>query len=215
MFSTPNQLLNAYVKFTDAELDSPSVPASLMEITVDGTAYTVIGTPNSIQRVSDLIEAINNSAAGDHITANVTYNEEKSTYQVTLTANSSSISSITVANNSSLIAGSHSMLIMDDIDNAIGENPLFKHHSYNQYVYVGYGGSFKQLRYNASIGMEGIWAKAGEASYSYFRPRGNVSMTWIANKHNSVRLSYQLTNMAPNVAYLNPYNTSTDSLFVS
>lgn len=104
---------------------------------------------------------------------------------------------------------------MDDIDNAIGENPLFKHHSYNQYVYVGYGGSFKQLRYNASIGMEGIWAKAGEASYSYFRPRGNVSMTWIANKHNSVRLSYQLTNMAPNVAYLNPYNTSTDSLFVS
>lgn len=119
------------------------------------------------------------------------------------------------ANNSSLIAGSHSTLIMDDIDNAIGENPLFKHHSYNQYVYVGYGGSFKQLRYNASIGMEGIWAKAGEASYSYFRPRGNVSMTWIANKHNSVRLSYQLTNMAPNVAYLNPYNTSTDSLFVS
>lgn len=99
------------------------------------------------------------------------------------------------ANNSSLIAGSHSTLIMDDIDNAIGENPLFKHHSYNQYVYVGYGGSFKQLRYNASIGMEGIWAKAG-ASYSYFRPRGNVSMTWIANKHNSVRLSYQLTNMA-------------------
>ena len=119
------------------------------------------------------------------------------------------------ANSSSLIAGSHSTLIMDDINNAIGENPLFKHHSYNQYVYVGYGGSFRQLRYNASIGMEGIWAKAGEANYSYFRPRGNVSMTWIANKRNSVRLSYQLANSAPSVAYLNPYNTSTDSLFIS
>ena len=55
------------------------------------------------------------------------------------------------ANNSSLIAGSHSTLIMDDINNAIGENPLFKHYNYNQYVYVGYGGSLKHLHYNASI----------------------------------------------------------------
>ena len=119
------------------------------------------------------------------------------------------------ANNSSLIAGSRSTLIMDDINNTIGENPFFKHHSYNQYVYVGYGSSMKHLRYNASVGMEGIWAKAGDANYNYFRPRGNVSVTWVANHHNSIRLSYQLTNTAPNVAYLNPYNTSTDSLFVS
>lgn len=119
------------------------------------------------------------------------------------------------ANNSSLIAGSHNTLIMDEINNAIGENPIFKHYSYNQYVYVGYGGSLKHLHYNASIGMEGIWAKAGDANYNYFRPRCNTSITWVANKHNSVRLSYQLSNTAPNVAYLNPYNTSTDSLFVS
>lgn len=119
------------------------------------------------------------------------------------------------SNNSSLIAGSRSSLIIDDIKNTTGENPLFKHRSYNQYVYVGYGSSLKHLRYNASVGMEGIWAKAGDADYSYFRPRGNASVTWVANGHNSVRLSYQLTNAAPNVAYLNPYNTSTDSLIVS
>ena len=90
-----------------------------------------------------------------------------------------------------------------------------RHHNYNQYMYVGYGGSCKFLRYNASIGLEGIWAKAGEVSYCYFRPRGNVSTTWFVNSHNSVRLSYRLTNTAPNVAYLNPYNTSIDSLLVS
>ena len=118
-------------------------------------------------------------------------------------------------NYGSLIAGSRSTLVMDEINNEIGENPLFKHHNYNQYVYVGYGGSYKFLRYNASIGLEGIWAKAGEVSYNYFRPRGNVSTTWVINSHNSVRLSYRLTNTAPNVAYLNPYNTSTDSLLVS
>ena len=119
------------------------------------------------------------------------------------------------ANNGSLIAGSRSTLVMDEINNLMGKNPLFKHHNYNQYMYVGYGGSCKFLRYNASIGLEGIWAKAGEVSYCYFRPRGNVSTTWVVNFHNSVRLSYRLTNTAPNVAYINPYNTSTDSLLVS
>ncbi len=119
------------------------------------------------------------------------------------------------ANNGSLIAGSRSTLVMDDINNVVGENPLFKHRNYSQYVYIGYGGSCKFLRYNASVGLEGIWAKAGNASYGYFRPRGNVSTTWVINSHNSIRLSYRLTNKAPNVAYLNPYNTSTDSLLVS
>jgi hypothetical protein len=119
------------------------------------------------------------------------------------------------SNHSSLIAGSRSTLIIDDINYAIGDNPLFKHHNYNQYIYGGYSSSFKHLRYNASIGIEGIWAKAGDADYSYFRPRGNVSITRVVNNHNSIRWSYRLTNTAPDVAYLNPYNTSTDSLFVS
>lgn len=118
-------------------------------------------------------------------------------------------------NDGSLIAGSHSSLIADDIDNVVGANPLFKHTNYNQYLYIGYGGAYKKIYYNASVGLEGIWAKAGDTDYSYFRPRGNVSATWTADSHNSVRFSYNLTNQAPNVAYLNPYNTSTDPMIVS
>lgn len=117
--------------------------------------------------------------------------------------------------NSSLIAGSHSTFVSDDIDEIIGTNPIFRHTNYNHYLYLGYGGTYKKLYYNVSVGIEGIFAKAGDVSYNYFRPRGNASVTLFANNHNSTRLSYTLSNDVPNVAFLNPYNTSTDSLVVS
>lgn len=122
----------------------------------------------------------------------------------------------TFANNSSLILGSRSTLVMDEINNMVGANPIFEHRNYNQYIYAGYSGAYKKnLFYNASMGVEGIWAKAGESDYGYVRPRGSASMTWSINRHNSIQLSYRLTNTAPSVAYLNPYNTSTDSLVVA
>ena len=122
----------------------------------------------------------------------------------------------TFDNNGSLIVGSRSTLIRDEINNMVGVNPLFKHCNYNQYIYAGYGGAYKSvLYYSASIGVEGIWAKAGNADYSYIRPRGSASMTWAINKHNSLQLKYRLTNTPPTVANLNPYNISTDSLVVA
>ncbi len=122
----------------------------------------------------------------------------------------------TFANNSSLILGNRSTLVMDEVNNMTGVNPVFKHRNYNQYIYAGYGGAYRnRLYYSASIGLEGIWAKAGEADYGYVRPRGSASMTWAVNGHNSIQLTYRLTNAAPSVAYLNPYNTSTDSLAVA
>lgn len=121
----------------------------------------------------------------------------------------------TFRNNSSMIAGSRSSFVSDHIDDVVGTNPLFKHTNYNQYLYVGYGGTFKKIYYGLSAGLEGIWAKAGDVSYSYFRPRGNANATWVVNDHNSIRLSYSLRHTAPSVTYLNPYNTSTDSLLVS
>lgn len=120
------------------------------------------------------------------------------------------------ANNSSLILGSRSTLVMDEINNMVGANPLFEHRNYNQYIYAGYGGTYKyKLYYNASVGMEGIWAKAGNTDYSYIRPRGNASITWVINPQNSIQLSYNLTNTAPSVSALNPYNVSTDPLVVA
>ena len=157
----------------------------------------------------------------DYNASRTDYYDERSVYTDTRYKNKRHSGSFYVdyskefANNNSLIAGSRSTLIVDDINNTIGVNPLFKHNNYNQYVYVGYEGACKRLYYNVSVGMEGIWAKAGDISYNYFRPRGNASATWAINEHNSIRLSYRLSNTAPGVAYLNPYNISTDSLVVA
>ena len=122
----------------------------------------------------------------------------------------------TFASKSSMILGSRSTLVMDEIDNRAGAHPLFKHRNCNYYIYAGYGGAYgNKLYYNVSVGVEGIWAKAGNADYSYIRPRGSASMTWAINGHNSIQLTYSLTNTAPAVACLNPYNTSTDALVVA
>ena len=66
-----------------------------------------------------------------------------------------------------------------------------------------------------SLGIEGIWLKSGDVSNGYFKPRAAVSGTYQLNSNNSMRLSYTLTNEAPTVGQLNPYNTSTDSLVVA
>lgn len=122
----------------------------------------------------------------------------------------------TFTNGSSLILGSRSTLVADKINYMVGKNPIFNHRNYNQYIYAGYGAAYKnKLYYSASIGIEGIWAKPGDTDYRYIRPRGSASLTWAINGHNSIQLSYKLTNTAPTVSSLNPYNISTDTLLVT
>lgn len=65
-----------------------------------------------------------------------------------------------------------------------------------------------------SAGVEGIWLKAAGKTNHYFKPRGSVSATWMINRNNSLQLSYTLSNTAPSVSNLNPYNISADSLVV-
>lgn len=122
----------------------------------------------------------------------------------------------TFADKSSLVLGSRSSFVMDGINNMVGINPPFRHRKFNQYVYAGYGGTYRdKLYYTVSAAVEGIWAKAGDSGYGYVRPRGSASMTWAMDGHNSIQLSYRLTNTAPAVSNLNPYNISTDSLVVA
>lgn len=62
--------------------------------------------------------------------------------------------------------------------------------------------------------MEGIWTKAGDFSNNYLKPRVSLSGTYEINENNSFRAGYSLTNQAPPVGQLNPYNTSVDSLVI-
>ena len=95
------------------------------------------------------------------------------------------------------------------------QSTRFKHDYFNQYFYVGYSANLKdKVYYGASVGIEGIWQKSAGRKSHYFRPKANANATWLITPHHSLQLSYTLTNTAPSVANLNPYNISTDSLVI-
>lgn len=66
-----------------------------------------------------------------------------------------------------------------------------------------------------SPGLQITKIKSGGENNTYVRPRVSASGTFNFNRNNSVQVSYQLTNTSPDIAQLNPYNTSTDSVVIT
>lgn len=115
----------------------------------------------------------------------------------------------------SLNIGSITDIINDRIRQVSEGYPDFRHRRWNEYLYATFGSKAGNLYYMLSAGVEGIWLRAGSETNRYVKPRAALSGTYEFNDNNSVRLSYTLTNQAPAVGQLNPYNTSTDSLVVT
>lgn len=137
------------------------------------------------------------------------YSNNRSSYNLTFDY------SLTWNKVNSLNIGSEGYFINDRIHEVSSNYPPFLHKEWNEYLYAGFSSSLKKLYYMASVGMEGIWLKADDATNHYFKPRTSVSLTYSMNDNNSLQLSYTLTNTAPSVHNLNPYNVSTDSLIIS
>lgn len=114
----------------------------------------------------------------------------------------------------SLNFGNSTNYLNDKIDKISENNPIFHHSKWDQYLYADFSSKIKKLYYMASIGVQGIWTKAAGFSNSYVKPRVSVSGTYTINNNNSFRLGYTLSNSAPPVGLLNPYNTSVDSLVI-
>ena len=115
----------------------------------------------------------------------------------------------------SLNAGSETRYLDDKIDQTSSGYPVFKHREWSEYLYGAYSGKIKKFYYLLSAGVEGIWLKAGDESADYVKPRAAVSGTYAINDNHSWQFDYTLTNSAPAIGQLNPYNTSTDSLVVT
>lgn len=115
----------------------------------------------------------------------------------------------------SLNVGSETRYLNDKIDQTTSSYPVFKHREWSEYLYGAFNGKVNKFYYMLSAGVEGFWLKAGDESGRYFKPRAAVSGTYALNDHHSWQLDYRLTNSAPEIGQLNPYNTSTDSLIVT
>ena len=114
----------------------------------------------------------------------------------------------------SMAFGSHTTGSFDRIDQVSTGYPVFRHRQLNEYIFGSLSGKAGRVFYLVSAGVESIWLKAGDTDNNYVRPRGALSGTWSINPNNSLQLGYTLSNEAPDVAMLNPYDTSTDSMMV-
>lgn len=114
----------------------------------------------------------------------------------------------------SMSLGSHTTGRFDRIDQVSTGYPVFRHRQLNEYLFGSLSGKAGKVFYLVSAGVESIWLKAGDTDNNYVRPRGALSGTWSINSHNSLQLGYTLSNEAPEVAMLNPYDTSTDSMMI-
>lgn len=116
---------------------------------------------------------------------------------------------------STLNIGSETKYVKDRIHEISENYPVFLHKEWNQYLYAEFSSRVGNLLYMVSAGAEGIWLKAGDVSNNYIKPRMAISGTYEFNKNNSLLIGYSLTNTAPSVGELNPYNTSADPLVIT
>lgn len=90
----------------------------------------------------------------------------------------------------------------------------FRHNRWKEYIYALFGQNAKWGAYSASAGMDMIFNRIGNEKSDYYRLKYSVSgmlrpLSWLTLKAWARGYTEE-----PGVAYLNPYNTSTDSLSI-
>jgi hypothetical protein len=95
-------------------------------------------------------------------------------------------------------------------------SPVFHYREWKEYLYADFSGSFgRSFGYMLSAGMDAILNRSAEVSNNYYVWASSAALMYRPAPGNSMRLSYQKTNSAPDIGYLNPYNTSSDTLFLT
>ena len=110
----------------------------------------------------------------------------------------------------------HSLSYTDDkLSEEYGLMPLYRHREWNEYVYAGFNGKVGNLRYQASLGVDGIWRWSAGVFYRYASLRDVISLSYDMRKYGSMALAYNSNSAPPSIEKLNPFNTSSDSLYQS
>lgn len=118
----------------------------------------------------------------------------------------------TMENKNVWSAGSNLSYLSSSIDNLSAVSQSFDYRKWNEYLYLSYSGSWKNLSYMASAGADLIFNKTEQVKDHYVRLKFAGNMHYRFNKANSLRFFTNGYTSTPSISLLNPYNTSTDSL---
>lgn len=117
-----------------------------------------------------------------------------------------------VKDNMTLSLGSLLMYTNDHLRDNMLTMPEFVHKEWNEYLYASLFGSAGRFKYSLHAGASGFWRRSAGVYDEFYRPYGVASLTYDLKSAGSLMVRYILNSASPDVAMLNPYNTSTDSL---
>lgn len=118
-------------------------------------------------------------------------------------------------NINSINIGNETKFLCDHIDKVSEKLSVFRHRSWDEYLYASFSSKWRELSYMLSAGLNAVWLKAGDASNHYVRPRISASGTYEWNGMHSTNIRYGMSALSPSVGQLNPYDISTDPMVVS
>jgi hypothetical protein len=114
--------------------------------------------------------------------------------------------------NQALDLGNYTVFRKDRIEQL--SQPVFPYREWFEYLYADLSGSLgKKFVYSASLGTDLIFNRSNETENQYVKLKVAASIRYQPNSLQSFALAYRRDNTAPTIGVLNPYNTSTDSLY--
>lgn len=99
-------------------------------------------------------------------------------------------------------------------EKSLAEN-VFRHKEWVDMATLGYARKIKSARLNCMVGYEGIWRWSEETFDHFSRFYLSTSATFNTKKYGTIGAYFRINSAPPSISLLNPYNTSTDSLYIN
>lgn len=110
--------------------------------------------------------------------------------------------------------GSNTDYSVTNIDDMLDDYPMFRYRRTHEYIYGGIDNNQSKSRFNyvLSLGLDMVFNNADGIKHSYIDFIPSLSLSYRIAKKHSLKLSISRTRSLPATNFLNPRNTSTDSL---
>lgn len=112
--------------------------------------------------------------------------------------------------------GSRTNYAETSIDDLQDEWEVYKHKKWQEYLYVGLDNNRSENKFNYvfSVGVDMTFTNADKEKNKYIDILPSVSISYKLSKGNTISLQYNRNRSTPDAGYMNPRNTSTDSLYI-
>ena len=113
-----------------------------------------------------------------------------------------------------LATGSQTYFEKTGLELPLLHSASFAHQRWKEYLYVDYTRLTTYANYQLSMGLDMIFNKIERKSNDYYRLKYSLSAVYVPIRPLTFKLWGRGYTLEPGVAYLNPYNTSADSLSI-